>query len=575
MGGKFSLSKAERRKERKDVRKMIARQEHDKKQKQKENELKEQTKNEPRKHKAWKRRDKEGSIILWNYIKITKSSYIILGIMAAIIVLFAISPFLEDPNYVDPARLSFAQCESIDFEDVYCIYDFKFCREYADGSRICEYAETDPFVNLPALGNKYTPEEQDFLPPSGFIFPFAFATHEKYLGVPIEHFDDTTPKQDKEQEKYPDILLDDSKITEYTAILEKPIPESKDDIILYFSELKSNINSIELKMTEIELKLSTWEYDELNLINDKEDAEDEYEEAKFDFESAKTKYRHAQDLKVRTDTDIQIQKQAFDDYRTQDRLFEAAKKDLLTAQNTFDTAYDEHFEQKIKLQDYEVEWKDMTQKLKDAKIKLSLINREYQFINIKLSKTCEMLIKNQLPTKCPTYREMVPEFDNTLPKISGEFLELGYDIRRLPSPLTNHWELYKQLTKTNVVSVDPDSSLHSRGINITITAKDFLVLEKTGSIDKSSSFDSETLEQTVWKNIYVSKQCDRVTVGPDMDTIKDVILHVLNKCSTDLSEYKIIKQFKVTPWDKNDSEAWKQLEWFKNIAASLRNDNVR
>lgn len=575
MGGKFSLSKAERRKKRNDMRKMIARQKHDEKQKQKENELKEQTKNEPQKPKAWKRRDKEGSIILWNFIKITKSSYIVLGIMAALIILFTISPFLEDPNYVEPTRLSFTQCEAIDFEDTYCTYDFKFCREYADGAKICEYAETNPFVDLPALGNKYTPEEQDFLPPSGFIFPFAFATHEKYLGVPIEHFDDTTPKQDKEQEKYLGMPLDSSRVTEYTAILEKPIPESKDDIIQYLSELKSKIDNIDLKMTEVELELSAWELDEFKLIDDKEDAENEYEKVKFDFEAAKTKYRHAQDIKIRTDTDIQIQKQAFDEYRTQDKLFEAAKKDLLIAQNEFDTAYDEHYEQKIKLQDYEVQWKDMTQKFKDARIKLSLINREYQFINIQLSKTCEMLIKNQLPTKCPTYREMVPEFDNTLPKISGDFLELGYDIRRLPPPLTDHWELYKQLTKTNVISVDPDSSLNSRGINIIITAKDFLVLEKTGSIDKSSSFDSETLEQTVWKNIYVSKQCDRVTVGPVMDTIKDAILHVLNKCSTDLSDHKIIKQFNATSWDKNDSEAWKQLEWFKNIAASLRTDFVR
>ena len=126
MGGKFSLSKAERRKKRNDMRKMIARQKHDEKQKQKENELKEQTKNEPQKPKAWKRRDKEGSIILWNFIKITKSSYIVLGIMAALIILFTISPFLEDPNYVEPTRLSFTQCEAIDFEDTYCTYDFKF-----------------------------------------------------------------------------------------------------------------------------------------------------------------------------------------------------------------------------------------------------------------------------------------------------------------------------------------------------------------------------------------------------------------------------------------------------------------
>ena len=68
---------------------------------------------------------------------------------------------------MEPERYTFAECEAIDFEDMYCIYDFKWTREYADGGTISEYAEFDPFVDLPDLGDKYTPEEQDFLPPGG------------------------------------------------------------------------------------------------------------------------------------------------------------------------------------------------------------------------------------------------------------------------------------------------------------------------------------------------------------------------------------------------------------------------
>jgi len=161
-GNRNSQSKAERRIDRKQRREAANRQDHRDKEKAREKQIKEENKGQPKKHKEWKRKDQNGNIILWNAIKISKTSGYILGAMAAIVVLFAISPIFEDPNYVEPERFSFAECEAIEFEDLYCIYDFKFCREYDDGGRICEYAETNPFVDLPDLGERWTPEEQDF-----------------------------------------------------------------------------------------------------------------------------------------------------------------------------------------------------------------------------------------------------------------------------------------------------------------------------------------------------------------------------------------------------------------------------
>ena len=161
-GNRNSQSKAERRIDRKQRREAANRQSHRDKEKAREKEIKEEQKGQPKKHKEWKRRDKNGNIILWNAIKVSKTSGYVLGGMAALIILFAISPVFEDPNYVEPERYSFAECEAIDFEDMYCIYDFKWTREYADGGTISEYAEFDPFVDLPDLGDKYTRGSKTF-----------------------------------------------------------------------------------------------------------------------------------------------------------------------------------------------------------------------------------------------------------------------------------------------------------------------------------------------------------------------------------------------------------------------------
>ena len=87
-----SPSKAERRLDRKQRREAANRQDHRDKEKAREKEIKEENKDKPKKQTAWKRRDKNGNIVLWNAIKISKTSGYVLGGMAAIIILFAISP---------------------------------------------------------------------------------------------------------------------------------------------------------------------------------------------------------------------------------------------------------------------------------------------------------------------------------------------------------------------------------------------------------------------------------------------------------------------------------------------------
>ena len=79
-----SPSKAERRLDRKQRREAANRQDHRDKEKAREKEIKEENKDKPKKQTAWKRRDKNGNIVLWNAIKISKTSGYVLGGMAAI-----------------------------------------------------------------------------------------------------------------------------------------------------------------------------------------------------------------------------------------------------------------------------------------------------------------------------------------------------------------------------------------------------------------------------------------------------------------------------------------------------------
>ena len=212
--------KAERRAERKERRKAAARQDHREKEEKRAKQIKEQSKDKPKKQTAWKRKDKNGNIVLWNAVKITKTSGYILGAMATIIILFAISPIFEDPNYVEPERMSFAECEAIDFNDAWCSMDYKHCREYADGGKICEYAEENPFVDLPDLGDRWTPEEQDFLPPpQQFILPFAFGQLDENGLIFIEDDLPNTPEALT-------LLIDEIKID---------IERTEDDICLLYT----------------------------------------------------------------------------------------------------------------------------------------------------------------------------------------------------------------------------------------------------------------------------------------------------------------------------------------------------
>ena len=345
--------KAERRVKRKERRKAAARQDHREKEEKRSKELKEQNKNKPKKQTAWKRKDKHGNIVLWNAIKITKTSGYILGAMATIIILFAISPIFEDPNYVEPERMSFAECEAINFNDSWCILDYKHCREYADGGKICEYAEENPWVNYDRDENRWTPEEQDFLPPTSdtsvtaegsssaqgdfdidlsdeewdrilekvqgnFILPLAYGTHDHLSGF-AEH--DIFINKEQQSEPTTDIL-DETGLN----IINDKLPSTPEALTIFIEELKIDIERTEDELIKTEREIQEWRVDEQKLSNERFTAENELEDAEEELEEAKRKYRHAQDMIIRDNEDIREQDAVYDDYKIKVRVHDQEKK---------------------------------------------------------------------------------------------------------------------------------------------------------------------------------------------------------------------------------------------------------
>ena len=190
------------------------------------------------------------------------------------------------------------------------------------------------------------------------------------------------------------------------------------------------------------------------------------------------------------------------------------------------------------------------------------IRDSYQFVTLTLSDTCLTMIENDFPTKCPTYRTLYHTFDTSIPLISGEIVDLGYDIKRLEPKYQNHWKYYEQIKEWKVIVVDPDADLKHRAVNIVIQPNGFQYLENIHSDMKDPSYNAEDSERYVWSNMKVTA-CNSAIVAPDLESIATVVEHVMSKCQTDLNQVETIEVMP-TPYVKEDSPAWNFFNWLNN-----------
>jgi hypothetical protein len=519
------MVKGERRKKREEIRRIVAEDEK----RRKEQAVK---KSQPR--KANYRKDRDGNIILWGNVKFSKLSIaVLMGIVGIAVFFYVVSTGVgEMDGYIEP-EFSFEACQDDGFTKDMCKFYYKHCRTYATGEQICEYAEENPFVDMPDLGDKWTEEEQDFLPPTEYL-PFLQYAEARGADEPTCY--STACKVDNPN-------ADGNK-----KDVDKTVAEAKQDL----DDLKDDI-------TDLTKQINDWELDSMDWRNDLREKEDALEDAEDEYDEAKKEHRHAMDVKPQNTDDIEMQDDAREKFKDATKQLKIAQKEYAIEKSRYDQRMDDLRETKNEL----IHSKDSLDiALEDVTTARVNANRSAQgdnkFINIVLSNSCLTLIENNMTTNCPTYRELKGLYDNTLEHVSGKFVDHGYDIKREDPKYKNYWKYYQALPNWKIITVDPDAEIMQRGVTITIQATEFTYLENMKSYDKTPSYNQTKSERYEWHNVKYHDHCSKVMMAPDLDLLPDIINNIWDNCEK--QEPNVIELF-FEDMETKDSQWYAYSTW--------------
>ena len=535
------------------------------------------------------RRDQNGNIILFGGIIVSKTSGIVLAIIFGSIAFILIggNSAFEMDEYVE-FEFSYAECELFNFENEMCMYYYKFCHEYADGGVTCKYAETDPFADVPGTAVKWLPGEQDFLPPATKVIPeMSDDEWEEVLdgmGRFILSLVPSIPEAEARESNEPVCytaaceanLAKSGEIIQGEGVTFETLQEkientnTSEELNEIVEDIRSDITTIKLKIRILEKTIREFDLNIIKYRNDVSVTKKWMEEAEEIYKDARTDYRHSEDVTIRTEQDRLDNDKIYDDYKISIRELESLVDKYDLAVYAFDEEHDTHQDNKRELVQKEIDLRSLLDDLVVASTKANLVYRDHQFVNIILSKTCLIQIKYGFNTECPTYRELFELFDNTIPAISGEFIDMGYDIKRLPTKYNQHWKYYEQIPWWKVVTVDPNGQMLKRGILITIQPHSFTFTEDVSGPSKTPSINPYKSEMYTWSDIKVTDRCSKVMVSPDTEKIGEAILHVLAKCSTPLNNMETTKIDAPTSYTYTDSPAYQYFEWVKQTVKNIK-----
>ena len=183
---------------------------------------------------------------------------------------------------------------------------------------------------------------------------------------------------------------------------------------------------------------------------------------------------------------------------------------------------------------------ELKEELEQLRMDMFKAGRNDQFISIRLGGTCEMLIKSGSPTNCPTYRELVPMFDNTEARFSGHFEDLGYDINRVPSKMQNYELYYEQVPSWLVITVDPDNRMMQKSSMIEIAPNrvHWTCTEADSACNIPVDWDRK--EVYVQYDIHINKYCTKALVSPDIEVITEAVNQFIESCAQPQDEWRKI-----------------------------------
>ena len=183
---------------------------------------------------------------------------------------------------------------------------------------------------------------------------------------------------------------------------------------------------------------------------------------------------------------------------------------------------------------------ELKDELDQLRMDMFKAGRNDQFISIRLGGTCEMLIKSGSPTNCPTYRELVPMFDNTEERFSGGFEDLGYDLNRLPTKMKNYELYYEQVPSWLVITVDPDQRMMQKSSTIVIAPSRVHWTCTDSDSACNIPVDWDKNEVYVQYDIHINKYCTKAMVSPSIEMITEAVNQFIDKCAQPQDEWRKI-----------------------------------
>lgn len=213
---------------------------------------------------------------------------------------------------------------------------------------------------------------------------------------------------------------------------------------------------------------------------------------------------------------------------------------------------------------------ELVQKNMDALIKTIKPTEPKLYISLSLSQTCQTLIGGNMTTDCPTYKTLIGTFDNTVPGVSGDFIEKDNDLKRDHNQMVKHWQYYPQNGFSTVVMVDPDIEYKKQAVNIEVQSNDFRVSSIWGEQSKQHSFVNNTI--TSYDGFSVDNNCTQINTAPNLEMITMAIGFAISGCTEELDLTPNVTQLNATQFDKYDSKEYKYQGWLNQVIRELELD---
>ena len=491
---------------------------------------------EKRKKRAIYRKDGQGNIILWGWLKVTWVA------IAMIIGIVFVSTFLAVALIMNEEELTEVNCKNpfcrlfIETHDPNA--DMPFVPDVDTDAEWEEYYEdiVDMEKNIPMPPD----EEQNWT-----LIPEAEARGED---EPVCYSPACKKKYAEEAEQ------GGSGTSEYEVKMNQ-IENLMDDInertkvvIAKIKEKETEVNKQKILVPELKEK---W----LDQKKDTQGNDGEIKGLEYKLKKMKKEYRDAYDT-AETSEEITEAKRLKSEYNTFLIEFENALEESQKEIDSVGTYESDYEEAREALEVMVEELRELRDEFQDLRIEMFKAKTSDQFINIRLSGTCLVLIENGYPTNCPTYVELKAAFDNTDPNFSGGFSpsESGNDIRRDKSPMQNYWNYYQQLPNWKIITVDPDAYMMTKGMLIEITAH-HLKLKP----DPETGIDFDKNEIYVQHGMSINKTCSHATVSPDMELISLAVKQFFDRCNNPEDDWKKIEVrpiYDVLTLDKSYNPLW-------------------